>query len=46
MSPEILNRTSTGVTYTGACDCGNWFKAASVKGKEVTCSKCKLTKTV
>ena len=47
MSPDLGIRTSTtGVTYTGVCDCGTWFKSASAKGKEVTYSKCKQSKKI
>lgn len=53
MSPkfESIGYTSSsdesgGTKFTGACDCGTWFKSVAVKKNEVTCAKCKVTKTV
>ena len=37
---------SSGTQFTGACDCGTWFKSVAVKKNEVTCAKCKVTRTV
>ena len=52
MSPRFesigssISSDDGGIRYTGACECGNWFKSVTVKKKEVACIKCKAVKTV
>ena len=52
MSPRFesigssISSTDGGTKYTGACECGTWFKSVTVKKKEVACDKCKAIKTV
>ena len=43
---SISSSDEGGSKYTGACECGNWFKSVTVKKKEVACVKCKAIKTV
>ena len=52
MSPRFesigssISSVDSGTKYTGACECGTWFKSVAVKKKEVTCLKCKAVKAV
>lgn len=43
---SISSSDEGGQRYTGACECGTWFKSVAVKKNEVACGKCKAVKTV
>ena len=46
LGSSISSSDEGGTKFTGACDCGTWFKSVTVKKKEVTCVNCKVTKTI